>query len=186
MQQHPARTNESPARLVPLGSAANAQLYPSQVRVCPAILDLMNSSPPAAAPGTSAPQAPTSAGTASTSLVAVALMGSALPTTDALTRALDAHGAPVRFDVVNVDTIGHPVHADIVVCASAQVAAVAAMCRPDADVIVLVPARDDDSAVLAALESGATVCVRGADVGLMAAYVHAVVRRRDQTCGSST
>jgi hypothetical protein len=55
------------------------------------------------------------------------------------------------------------------------------MVWPDADVVVLVPLRDDDTAVLDALDAGATVCVRGVEVGLVAAYVHAVRRRREQT-----
>jgi hypothetical protein len=145
----------------------------------------MNSSLSAASPQIAAPEASASAGASNGDPVAVALMGSALPSSRALTDALSAaHAAPVRFDVVDVNTAGRPVRADIVICASPKVAIVAAMCWPDADVIVLVPTRDDDSAVLDAVEAGA-VCVRGSHVDLIAAYVHAVVRRRNQTRRSS-
>jgi hypothetical protein len=118
--------------------------------------------------------------------ITVAVMGTVTPAATALAEALaatdtSAEPSATRYSVVDVNTVGRQVQADIVVCASAQVASVAAMVWPDADVVVLVPLRDDDTAVLDALDAGATACVRGVEVGLVAAYVHAVRRRREQT-----
>lgn len=121
---------------------------------------------------------------ASADIVTVAIMGTGTPAAPALHETL-ARTAPrpgsAGYRVIDVNSAGRPVHADIVVCAHARMAAVAAMVWPDADVVVLISLRDGDTDVLEALEAGATVCVRGSDVGLVAAYVHAVGRRREHT-----
>lgn len=67
---------------------------------------------------------------------------------------------------------------DIALTDTAAATEAALACWPDASVVTLTPAFDDGTAAVAALNAGATVCVPGANVDLIAAHIHAVARRR--------
>jgi DNA-binding response OmpR family regulator len=115
-------------------------------------------------------------------MVCVALAGRALPPPSALlaevTRQL---GRASTWHFVSTDMIAAAAQVDIALCDSAQAARTARRRWPGATVIALVPAHDDGTATVAALRAGAQVCVRGAEVALIVAYLQSVARRRGET-----
>jgi hypothetical protein len=122
--------------------------------------------------------APPGEHTAATSTVTVALVGSALAA-EALQAALRAlpGAAPGAWVITSEQRPEALQPVDIAVC-DREVAAVVSRRWPDADVLAFVSAREEGGAVVAALESGAHVCVRGSDTALVAAYLYAIARRR--------
>jgi hypothetical protein len=116
------------------------------------------------------------------STVTVALAGRALPLVPALHARLTAAAAdPIGWRLVRADTIGSSTHVDIALCDDPASAAVAAQRWPGATIVAVVPARDDGTWTVHAFDAGATVCVRGDDVDLIAAYLRSVTRRRGFT-----
>ncbi len=70
-------------------------------------------------------------------------------------------------------------HVDIAICATPTTVLSAVERWPDATVLALVvPARNNGSAVGAVLAAGANVCVGGDNLELIAAHVRAAARRR--------
>lgn len=112
--------------------------------------------------------------------VRVALLGSAVPSVPSLQAALAALRVPhpADWELFRPDAAASGATVDIALADTAPAVAVALDRWPDAAAVALVPAGDEGTAAIAALDAGATVCVRGADVGLIAAYLHAVARRR--------
>jgi hypothetical protein len=116
----------------------------------------------------------------------VALLGPAAPPAEALRHALAAlpRSADVAWRIAPADAVP-AVAVDIVLC-DAGLTATAADRWPAAAVVALVPAWDEATAVVRALEDGANVCVRGGDNRVIAAYVQSVARRRGlATCGGA-
>ncbi len=121
---------------------------------------------------------PSPAPFASLTVLTVALLGVGTPSPQALQTALENLSASpgVTWAVVTGETAGPGVQ--IVVCGS-PARITEARCRwPDAVTVALVPVRDDGPSVMAALDIGAGVCVRGEDPSLVAAYVRSIARRR--------
>src|SRR4051812_45661348 len=110
----------------------------------------------------------------------VVLVGAAAPAADALRQALATlpRSSDLAWRIVAADELPEAV-VDIVLC-DAELTATVAHRWPTASIVALVPAWDEASAVVRALEEGANVCVRGGDNRVIAAYVQSVARRRDR------
>jgi hypothetical protein len=112
--------------------------------------------------------------------VHVVCLGLTVPSAGGLQAALAAarSAGAVQWHVAPADARGAEQPVDIVLCAGAQSVAAAARRWPTAAVIAIVSARDDGSAVVAALDAGAIMGLRHDDITLTAAFVHAVARSR--------
>jgi DNA-binding NarL/FixJ family response regulator len=69
-------------------------------------------------------------------------------------------------------------HVDILLCDSPSDVRNARYRWPKANVLMLVPSHGSETAVVAALEAGAHVCVRDAEPAVIAAFLHSIARRR--------
>lgn len=112
--------------------------------------------------------------------VRVAIAGTPPLSADAFREAVTAVASelPVDWDVRSASEVPERRSVDIVLCGSAAAVRDARRYWPDAGIVVLVPAVGSGTAVLAALDAGARVCVRDTDPVVVAAYVGSVVRRR--------
>lgn len=125
---------------------------------------------------------------AAATTVRVALVAVSYPGSTTLRAALEKRpgAAGVTWDVRSSDAVcataaapaSEPVSVAIAVCDGAVGAQTARAAWPAAVVVALVPARDDGTATIAALQAGAHVCVRGNDPTLIAAYLQSIARRR--------
>lgn len=110
-----------------------------------------------------------------TGTVTLAVLGSTAPSVQRLRAALA--GLPTAstcgWQVVDGDTPS----AQIALCDTVESISAALERWPGVAVVALVPASEDESAVLAALNAGASVCVRGDDAPVIAAYLQSVARR---------
>ncbi len=108
----------------------------------------------------------------------VAVTGITDPSVEVLQSALSA-GWPaddVTWQVV--DDTATPLGRPVAIVVTNPAFVTAAKTRwPAAGVIALVPMRDDGTEVVAALAGGASVCMRGTDARLIAAYAQAIARR---------
>ena len=112
-----------------------------------------------------------------TTAVTVALVGPVVHSARTIHAALAAlPGA--RETGWRVEPAGDASSPQIAVCAGTAAVATAVATWPDVFAVALVPERDPGDGVLAALEAGATTCMRGGDADLIAAYVRAVARRQ--------
>jgi hypothetical protein len=123
-------------------------------------------------------------------MVTVAVLGATVPSSVTLRAALDAAaGNQVTWRVISGETgIGTaPVH--IVLCDDPVAAAAAAQRWPAAVVVALVPARQQGTAPGTAPDpAGAPGVLRlpSGDLGLVAAYVRSIARRRGLIGGDAT
>jgi hypothetical protein len=109
----------------------------------------------------------------------VVLFGSGAPSAASLLDALSAlpGRAELCWSVRPAVAVSTDLDVAIVVC-DAELTRAALGRWPAASVIALVAAYDDGSGVVRALDDGADVCVRGPEIGVVAAYVRATARRR--------
>jgi hypothetical protein len=112
--------------------------------------------------------------------VSVACTASSLLPAEGLRAALSARtsGRAVTWDVRPTTALITDTPTTIVLC---DAESVRAMVRrwPECAVVAVVPTRDDGTAVIAALEAGAAICIRGENVEIAAAFIVALARRRD-------
>jgi hypothetical protein len=83
-----------------------------------------------------------------------------------------------RWTVSAGDSLPEQAAVQVALCCYPTSAQSAIRRWPDVPVLAVVPANDDGSAVQAALETGAVVCVRGSDPALVAAFIRSLARRR--------
>jgi hypothetical protein len=114
----------------------------------------------------------------SVAAVGVAVCGSAAATLGLLSDRLAAlPGTGVRWDVWRDDDVPEAGAVDVAVCPDPESVRQALLRWPGAAAVMLAGASEDADAA-AGLATGATVCVRGGDVALVAAFVRSVARRR--------
>jgi hypothetical protein len=127
--------------------------------------------------GTPTPLAGEAAATPTT--IVVALLGGTSVLLGRLQSTLDAlSSGDAAWTVTPADALTAPAAVQIALCCYPASPETALSRWPDVAVVALVPENDDGSVVQAALDSGAMVCVRGADPALVAAFVRSVARRR--------
>jgi hypothetical protein len=85
-------------------------------------------------------------------------------------------GADVAWDVTSTPKLPVGGIPSIVLCDAVSVGAVIRR-WPECAVIAIVPAYDDGTAVIGALQAGAATCIRDANVAIAAAFIVAVARR---------
>lgn len=122
-------------------------------------------------------------------IVTVGICGTSEPSAAALQAALDVIAADIDrlgWHVVSRKGEGGADVVRIVVCTDDSSVGDAGTQWPGAVRVALVPSHDDGHAVVAALQRGADVCVRGTDPGLVAAYVQAVARRHGFVRGGAS
>jgi DNA-binding NarL/FixJ family response regulator len=108
-----------------------------------------------------------------TAAVTLAVLGDTAPSAELLRAALPT-ASICSWQVVQ----GATPSAEIALCDTTESIRTALERWPDVAVVALVPARDDENAVLTALNAGASVCVRGAEAPVVAAYLQSVARRQ--------
>ncbi len=111
-----------------------------------------------------------------TAAVTLAVLGDTAPSAELLRAALA--GLPTASICSWQVVQGATPSAEIALCDTTESIRTALERWPDVAVVALVPARDDENAVLTALNAGASVCVRGAEAPVVAAYLQSVARRQ--------
>jgi DNA-binding NarL/FixJ family response regulator len=111
--------------------------------------------------------------------VTVALLGSVVPAATPLLAALTT--VPTTdtacWQLLTPDAAAAGMEIDIAICDGPAAVRAAERRWPDAEILALMSSADE-SGVLLALDAGAHVCVRESDSAVVAAYVHAIARRR--------
>lgn len=111
--------------------------------------------------------------------VTVALLGNVVPPAPPLLAALTT--LPItdtaRWQLLPPDAAAPSTEVDIAICDGPAAVRAAGRRWPDAEILALMSSADESGVVLA-LEAGAHVCVRESDSAVVAAYVHAIARRR--------
>ncbi len=111
-----------------------------------------------------------------TGTVTLAVLGSAAPSVERLRAALA--GPPTASTCGWQVLDGDAPSVEIALCDTTESIHAALDRWPGVAVVALVPAHEDENAVLTALNAGASVCVRGAEAPVVAAYLQSVARRQ--------
>lgn len=92
------------------------------------------------------------------------------------------YGAGSAWSIADHGSLPAGVDPQIVVC-DAELVVIATRRWPAASPLAVVPDRGQSTAVVRAIEHGANLCVQAGDVQLVAAFVHALARRRAKSAG---